>query len=127
MKKLDKLLVQNVDRALALTEKFKEYLSSPAAIALTALIPGDLDDKIREKMVQGLNLALAYLGWIKDGREIARSTLEDYKAWLSEQPKAVQDAHLHKIASYVAKTLDGRYSDTHLYDTAVQLHYTLNK
>lgn len=126
LKKIDARLVKNVDAAIAVTTRIKNAFNSPFAITVTRLIPGQYDDVLRERITAALGVALKYLGWLKAGTELSHINYDEYVSTLREMPEGMRDGALMKIASVITKELDGRFS-THLYDTAVQVHYTLNK
>lgn len=60
---------------------FKQFVDSPTADIITAIIPGDVDDKIKE--------------WL-------RERLKDYKL---EEYQADSEGHLHLLASYLTQDM----------------------
>lgn len=74
-------LKEKLNIVIRIVELFKNFVDSPAADVITAIIPGDVDDKIKVFL---------------------RDKLKDYK--LSEYQKD-NAGHLHLLASYLTQEL----------------------
>jgi len=73
----------------------KNFVDSPAADFLTAVIPGTADDKIKEWLRKVLPVVLEQLGYL-NGQVVTLSDNQDIKA-----------AQLHGIATILNKQLTG--------------------
>lgn len=71
---------EKLNIVIRIVEAFKKFVDSPTADLITALIPGDIDDKVKE--------------WL-------RERLKDYKL---EEYK-LEDAHLHLLAAQLTKDI----------------------
>lgn len=127
-KKIDEKLLQSVDIALKITTAAKNILSSPVADVITHLIPGDLDDKIKEKAIQALTITIDALQIIEDCKDAPtpEEKIKCYFEHLATLPFGVQHAVLAKIASKMTAEIDGNRFKEHEYDFFSQGTYTID-
>lgn len=125
----DNYVDENIDTALVFTIRLKAILKSIPAQLLTALIPGDLDEAARVKLLDALNAVIPTLEIVNKCKDCP--SLEEKIRCYAEQlsllhPDQVNDA-LRKLASRLAGTMDGERLAEHLYDTYTQIKYSLQK
>jgi len=77
-------VVEKITIGIRIVQLFKKFIESPTADLVTAIIPGDLDDKIKEHLRKYLST------W---------ETLKDYDLTF--------DAHKHTLASQINSELTG--------------------
>lgn len=129
LRQFDSYLERNVDTALKVTTALKYFLDSPIAQILTAVIPTDVDEIIRKKVVYGLSIAVDTLN-VVDACKGTQGMEEKVQCFLSEIRKrepALQDAILHKVASIITATLDDNKKSQHVYDLLVQATFSAKK
>ncbi|KAA2245497.1 hypothetical protein F0L74_05940 [Chitinophaga agrisoli] len=120
---------RNVDTALKITTTLKSLLDNPAAQILTAIIPGDVDEVIRVKAIQGLNIAIEVLN-LESTCKNADSLEAKLECFISEVRKRnpdLQDAIFHKVASIITRSLDDEQKAQNVYDLLVQARFSTNK
>lgn len=116
-------------QSLAITTSIKNFLSSPVADVITALIPGAWDDKLKETVLKALEEVLPYLT-IVDTCKDQPDVVSMLNCWITEvrkQPVQVQNALLHKLASLLTAKLDNQELKQNQYDYYIQLLYSGNK
>jgi hypothetical protein len=98
---------------VSITENMKNFIESPLTDVLTAIIPGDIDDKIKQVLRAGLPIILTDLklakdaGTITDPQEITRCAIRA----LQELDGQIKNAYLHNLAVLVAQlAADGNLS-----------------
>lgn len=129
LKQFDSYLEKHVDTALTVTTALKKFLASPVAQVLTAIIPSDIDEVIRVKLLYGLGIAIDGLNIIDECKDV--SSLEDkvqcfINALKKLNPEA-QDAVFAKLASILARTLDDDKKAQNIYDLFVQAKFSASK
>jgi hypothetical protein len=125
----DSFIDKHVTTALQITSALKSILSSPAADILTAIIPGDLDNVLKQQAVAAL-AKIADALTIADTCRQCKSGEEKIKcfvAQLQQHDPHLQDALLLKVASLLAGYLDGQRLKQSLYDMYTQAKYTAAK
>lgn len=99
--------------AIAVVQNVKKFIESPVADVITALIPGDIDEKLREKLRQHLpeliikmQLVEAVAG-IEDSNEQLKTIFEKLKLSSND----AQNVFYHGLASLILEKLsDGKLS-----------------
>ncbi|SEW01979.1 hypothetical protein SAMN05428988_1317 [Chitinophaga sp. YR573] len=129
LRQFDSYIEANVDTALKVTTSLKAILSSPVAEILTAIIPSDVDEFVRAKLVYGLGVAINGLNIVSECK--GAITLEDrlkcFVAEIKKRNPELQEALLAKLASILARTLDDEKKAQHVYDLFVQAKYSAEK
>lgn len=119
----------HIDTALQITTALKQMLASPAADIITAIIPGDLDNKIREQVIKALGEiaeALTIASNCKQCTDI-NDKLQCFIMQVQQYDPQLQDAVLQKLASLLAGSLDGQRLEQSMYDLYTQAKYSINK
>lgn len=128
--KIDSELLSNAKLALQITTTLKKWLGSDVAIVLTDLFPGDTDNIIRKKLLDILSISSTTLGLIvaQQNQPLPTAYIDVHNILeaLGKKQPSERNAILIKLASLVTSSLDKRF-DTHIYDTAVQIIYSLEK
>ena len=121
-------LEQHTETALAVTTTLKTLLASPVADIVTAIIPGELDDMVRDRLVRALDWAVAALTAETECRGAGiGERVQCFARRLAEMRPDLCDAVLLKLAALVAAQLDDRQHQQHVYDLCTQLFYTASK
>lgn len=100
---------EKAEIALRVTDLIKQYIDSPVADIITAVIPGDLDDEVKEKIRACL---IRLEGWLHA---------------LHTTDKKQLHAILIKIASEITACLDDNELPENRYDTITQVVYSSKK
>ncbi|MES2701861.1 MAG: hypothetical protein V4649_04435 [Bacteroidota bacterium] len=126
---IDEFLDDHVAVALKITTAIKNILSSPAVDILTAIIPGELDNLIKQQAIAALSKVAEALAIANTCRK--QETAEDKIKCFIEQLRLhdpnLQDAILQKLASLLAGQLDGKRLKQSLYDLYTQAKYSAAK
>ncbi len=100
--------------AVTLTQNIKTFTNSPVAGIITALIPGDIDDKIRDwlnrqlpDILTGLRLVEA-VSASKDPDEITASAIKIIQG----MDKNIQNAFLHDLGILIAQEVAKAQNNT---------------
>ena len=129
LQQFDEYLDEHIDLALSVTTALKKFLASPAADIITALIPGDVDNVIRQHLLVALEKATDTLLITDKCRQ--HDDMGDKLLCLAEELRQrspeLRDALLHRLASLVAGELDGQRLKQSLYDLYTQAKYTALK
>ncbi len=129
LQQFDEYLDEHIDLALSVTTALKKFLASPAADIITALIPGDVDNVIRQHLLAALEKATDMLLITDKCRQ--HNDIADKLLCLAEELRQrspeLRDALLHRLASLVAGELDGQRLKQSLYDLYTQAKYTALK
>lgn len=129
LQQFDEYLDEHIDTALYVTTALKKFLSSPAGDIITALIPGNLDNVIRQHLLAALENAIDTLQITDKCRK--HEDIADKLLCLAEELRQrspeLRDALLHRLASLVAGELDGQRLKQSLYDLYTQAKYTALK
>jgi hypothetical protein len=98
---------------VSVTENIKKFVESPLADVLTTIIPGDIDDKIKQALRAGLPIILTDLklaqgmGTMTDPQEITRCAIQA----LQKLDGEIKNAYLHNLSVFVAQlAADGKLS-----------------
>ena len=114
------------DKSLQVTYGIKKVLENPVADVITAIIPGDFDDKLRKQILVHINNTLPYLIIVSECKDKG-DVNEMLKCWvekLRQQPAHTRNALLIKFAALLTAAQDGNKLKQSLYDYAVQAEYT---
>jgi hypothetical protein len=94
---------------VVVTENIKNFVDSPAADILTAIIPGDLDDEIKNWLRAKLPVILTELrladscGNLTDPQQITACAVKVLQCLDGD----VKSAFLHSLSIFVAQTVSG--------------------
>ena len=129
LRQYDQFVEENVGMALEVTTALKGILSNPLTQVLTAIIPSDIDEVIRVRLVDALGKAIDVLNVVNACK--GETTIEGKVLCFVDAVKkfnpAMQDALLHKLASLLARELDGNTKAQHIYDLFVQAKFSSAK
>ncbi|MCO5936139.1 hypothetical protein NAF17_11385 [Mucilaginibacter sp. RB4R14] len=99
--------------AVMLTENIKKFIDSPIADVLTAIIPGNIDDKIKQLLRSGLPVILSNLkladecGNLSDPEEITKCAINT----LQKLYGGLKSVYLHALSVLLTQiTADGKLS-----------------
>jgi hypothetical protein len=125
----DALVDAHIDTALAVTTGLKKILASPVANLLTTIIPGDLDNVIRQQLIALLDKALEALTIADTCRQYTdlNDKLKCFVEQLQLRDPQLQDAILQKLASLITRGLDGGRLKQNMYDLYTQAKYAATK
>ena len=129
LRKIEMEVFNHASIALSVTTGLKKFLTGTAGDILTVVIPGELDNLLKDKVVAALNYAIPLLDGFndcskEDSLERKLSCVVDFLK--SKYPDAA-DALLMKLAALITNYLHGGKLQQHQYDVAAQIQYTLNK
>jgi hypothetical protein len=109
--KLTPELKDILKHSTAIVERIKDFIASPTADLLTAIIPSEIDDVIKKKLRQILPILFTQLQLVNkcagetDPNKIIACALET----LSQLDTDIQNAYFHSIAVMIAQILaDGK-------------------
>jgi bacterioferritin-associated ferredoxin len=125
----DNYVDAHIDTALKITTELKNILTSPAADIITAIIPGDIDNTVREGLITALSKiteALTIADNCKECTDI-NAKLQCFIQQLQQYDPQLQDAILQKLASLLTGFLDGQRLKQSLYDLYTQAKYSITK
>lgn len=117
---MPKRLIPFESAALKFTTELKAALSSTEAILITSIIPGDLDEEIRTKLISILGQVIPLLS-------VSQTCGGDLDCWaksLAALPTDVQDALLIKFAQKIVAYLDDNKLKQNKYDSYTQIHFS---
>lgn len=115
--------------SLHVTTVIKKALESPVADIITAIIPTNIDDKVKESLLAAINKAMPYL-MVVDICKDETDTEKLVMCWIQQikfLPKDVQNALLAKFAAKITGLLDNNDLRQSSYDYAIQTLYTASK
>ena len=119
----------NVETALKVSSSLKSILDSLPAQILTAIIPGDVDEAVRVKIVAALEKIVPALSIVDACKQY--NDLEDKLKCFAEQLNKIapelRDAILSKLAALLASELDDQRLAQNLYDLYTQGKYSTSK
>ncbi len=125
-KKVDTFLLDNTELAVIVVGRFKVIIDNPVMDIITQIIPGNIDDVIKQSLRKGVNLALDKLVTLSGCNNMV--TVEEkllcYANFLKDLPKEIRDAQLFKFASLLSAELDNKRFDQKDYDLITQSVYT---
>lgn len=129
LSQFDNLLESNIDTALHITRQLKQFLVSPVADILTAIIPGNIDEIIRRQLIYTIDKVIEGL-FIADSCREFKSTADKLKCFamhLQQAEPHLKDAILQKMASLLAAELDGNRLKQSVYDLYTQAKFSVDK
>lgn len=129
LRHFDNYVDGHIDIALKITTGLKQVLSSPEADILTAIIPGDADDKLKLKLENALSEAIDVLSIVDSCRQLTdtNSKLQCFVTQLQQKDPQLQGAILQKLAAFIAGRLDDQKLRQNLYDLYTQAKYSSGK
>ena len=129
LRDFDNYVDDHIDTALKITTALKNLLSSPVADVLTAIIPGDIDNTIKEDLVAALGKAIEVLTIADSCKQHTdvNALLACFIQQVQQRDPQLQDAILQKLASLLAGHLDGQRLKQNLYDLYTQGKYAATK
>ncbi|MEZ2337688.1 hypothetical protein AB6735_18725 [Mucilaginibacter sp. RCC_168] len=95
--------VADIDHAIIIVNNVRNAMASPLAALITNLIPGTIDDKIRQALIDNLPKVAAALVYSKDllnhwdGQTVLNAVLGTVKT--ADKPE--QDAFAHNLAARI--------------------------
>ncbi|MBD1394263.1 hypothetical protein [Mucilaginibacter glaciei] len=105
----DGISIAEVEHAIVIVNNVRAAMASPLAVVITDLIPGTIDNTIREQLVKqlpvvsaGLTYAKNLIGKFPDGM-VLNSALNTVK----ESDQADQDAFAHNLAARMLMIVTG--------------------
>lgn len=128
-RQFDTYVSEHVAIALQVTTAIRDALSGTASDILLAVIPGDLDAVIRDKVVIALNKAIDALAIIDACKQYTNvaDKLQCFIREIKKHNPAVQEALLMKLSSLIAAELDEGKLKQNLYDLFAQAQYSAGK
>jgi hypothetical protein len=129
LQEADEYLDNHVEMALKVTMKLKQLLASPGADLITALIPGTLDDLVKQRLIKALEEVICLLtiaDECKEHKDVSERVTCFAKQLQAHAPE-LRDALLLKMASLLASRLDGNRLKQNLYDLYSQAKYVAIK
>ena len=129
LREFDNYVDAHIDVALKITAALKQILSSPEADIITAIIPGDLDNAIRQQLINALSKVLEALTIVANCKQYTdiNDKLQCFIQQLQQYDPQLQDAILQKLASLLVGNLDGQRLKQSLYDLYTQAKYSASK
>jgi hypothetical protein len=126
LQQFDHYVDVHIDTALKITAGLKQILSTPVADIVTAIIPGNADDVIRQQLISALAKAIEVLTIAENckAHENTNEKLVCFVQQLQQKDPQLQEALLQKLASLVAGQLDGQRLRQNLYDLYTQAKYS---
>ena len=129
LRQFDSYIDTHIDTALSITTQLKNSIASPVADIITAIIPGNLDDMVRGRLLFALDKAIEALA-IADTCKLYTDMNDKLKCFIQQiqlREPDLRDALLQKLASLLAAHIDGQRFKQNLYDLYTQVKYTANK
>lgn len=126
LREFDAFVDAHITTALAITRQLKQVLASPITDVVTAIIPGDLDEAIRQQLLVFLGKAIEALA-IADTCRLHTNLNDKLMCFIQQlrlRDPELQDAILLKLASLIAGNLDGQRFRQHLYDLYTQAKFS---
>jgi hypothetical protein len=129
LRQFDSYIDAHIDTALQITTKLKNVLSSPTADIVTAIIPGDIDNTIRQQLIAVLGKAIEALTIADTCKQYTdvNEKLNCFIEQLKLRDPQLQDAVLQKLASLLTGGLDGQRLKQSLYDLYTQAKFSAAK
>lgn len=128
-KQLDGYLSAHITTALMVTTAVKNALDGIAGDLLVNLIPGNMDNVVRDKVVAALEKSIDVLSIVDTckGYTDIQGKLSCFINEVSKRDPQLQQALLIKLASLLTKELDGNRYKQNVYDAFVQAQYSVAK
>jgi hypothetical protein len=129
LRQFDNYVDVHIDTALQITTALKNVLSSPVANIVSAIIPGNTNDVLRQQLIAGLNVAIEALTIADNCKQysVLNDKLNCFLQQLKTRDPQLQDALLQKLASLLASHLDGGRMKQSIYDLFTQAKYAASK
>lgn len=129
LRQFDNYIDNYIDTALSITIQLQKLLTSPVADIITAIIPGNLDEAIRQQLINALARAAEALSIAETCKQYTdiNAKLQCFVQQLQQKDPQLQEAILQKLASLVAGNLDGQRLKQNLYDLFTQAKYSAQK
>lgn len=127
---IPKEIREYASQSLEVTVNIRNFLNSPVADIITAIIPGTWDDSLKVMAVKYLSEAIPYLTIVDECKD-ATDEESMIKCWvdkLAEYQPEVRDALLFKLATLLTAKFDNNEAlKQSFYALAVQAKYTHTK
>lgn len=127
--RLDKTILEYSEMALSITTSLKSILGNDLAVIATAIIPGDIDELIRTRLLKALDKTISALTIIEACKDFA--TIDERLTCFAEQMRKLnpelQEALLIKMASLITADLHGGQLPRSDYDTILQVKFKAEK
>ena len=129
LKKVDKYVQENATLALRVTTAVKAFLDGPIAKLMTAVIPTDVDEMIRQQLIVALSKAIDVLSIVDACKDVVDldQKLICFITEVKKKSPELQEALLVKMAQIITREIDGNKLPQSVYDLAVQGQYTIAK
>ena len=124
---LDTWIHDHVQPSIETVQKIKELINSPLVDVLTAIIPGDADDKLKDWIRANIGKALNVLNITADitNQPTIELQLQKLLEYLKTLSPSMQKGVLMRLASEMAISSGGRENvKGHAVDLLVQLQYS---
>lgn len=120
---------EKLDVAIAFAEGVKNAANSATAIALTDLIPGNLDETIRLKTIEAAQFAIDKLNIVKTciGKETLEEKIQCVIDELQNYTSESTHSYILKLASLMTAFLDDSEKKESFYDTITQVSVVASK
>jgi len=126
---LDEEILGHIDVALKVTTAIQKFLISPVSDIVTALIPGQIDDTIKAKLIPILQTVVPTLA-IMDSCK-TKTTFEQQLSCfitnLKAQDPDLQQAILNKMAALITAKLHDQKLAQNIYDLLTQAIFSTKK
>jgi hypothetical protein len=129
LRHFDNYVDAHIDTALKVTTSLKNILSSPTADIITAIIPGDVDNTVRQQLIVVLGAAVEALTIADTCKQYTdiNEKLGCFTQQLKQRDPQLQDAILQKLASLLTSGLDSQRLKQSMYDLYTQAKFTATK
>lgn len=124
---LDEWIHEHVQPSIELVQRLKNFLESPVMDIITALIPSQIDDQIRAKLIVALQKSLQLLAVTVDiaNEPNIDQQLIKFVQYLQQATPTLKAAIYKQLASEMAKQSAGQTEvKGHSVDLLVQLQYS---
>lgn len=121
----DQWINDNVLPAIATVKYIKKIVDSPSSQVVTALIPGEIDDKIKEKLSIHLSTVINIISAISGVSDSEKN--EAFINWLKTLTPSARSAIYAKTASKLAQLYSGQEVKNNASDLITQLVYSKEK
>lgn len=129
LQQFDAFVEAHAAEALRVTSIIKSALESPLVSVLEAIIPGDADTILKNKVLYALEIgidALSIINTCKDAPSLEEKVL-CFVTHLRTVSPDLQDAVLQKLQSILLRELDDKAKKQNVYDLFSQATYSNTK
>lgn len=129
LQQFDAFIAAHAEEALRVTRIIKSALESPVVDLLEAIIPGDADTILKNKVLAALETGIDTLSIVvtcKDETSLQGKVACFVRALATVSPD-LQDAVLQKLQSIILRELDGNTKKQNIYDLFSQASYSNSK